>query len=631
MNEHEFAHLLGGIDPELVARAEAPLPMHKKPYFKRALITGIAALLAMATLLGVAAIALIPKTYDLDYEIPKHEYTKQIAQIYYTEDGKIKRESVLLPLTEQNVFMTWQHLNEVGDEVDILSYEVKEEPTANVPAGEETLWELLRQRLMPAKPQKTVTVALSSQITSYENYDALIESLQKTFAEYAGIDTEQVRILINGEQCGIVGLQFWHNLQGEQIVAVAGSTLEITVGMTNVSNKDITFTGSWSAFVPNAVLTMDGANAILHEDYPMTEEYQTYVLAPGESREITYAFPIPENAATGTYDLFVTFGEQIMEFAQAVKVVYFTGFIDESLSSAYEEFLAAYGLNTTDHAAFKSAVQALSHNGVRLFDIMSEAEVSWMPGYSGEMYDSEHFTYAYSALSSDGVIQSHKNMLTATALPDGMTLPFGISTEEGLAEALCKLGTTEQGAQTVLEQRLPFFLTDSIYSSIFTVTVTFDTTYAEISYEYGMHRVDICYDADGQTFEMLRIQTEHKSAAQDGLIGYPINFYFNPDAIVEVDSPHDDIAHYATLSEPHRDQIIAILNGGAWQPSSSDMQHYDYTFTILNPNASAPQTLHYSSEAGIFLLDNLYLHISNDDANTVNEIFAGYTVQVPSS
>ena len=83
MTEHEFTDLLGGIDPALIARAEARVPVRKKQSFRRTVIVLAAALLVLSTLLSVAAIASFPKTYDLDYEIPKHEYANKIAQIYY--------------------------------------------------------------------------------------------------------------------------------------------------------------------------------------------------------------------------------------------------------------------------------------------------------------------------------------------------------------------------------------------------------------------------------------------------------------------------------------------------------------------------------------------------------------------
>lgn len=715
MNEQKFTQLLGGIDPALIARAEESVPMRKKPRFRRAIMAAVAALLAMALLLGAAAIAFIPKTYDLDYELPKHQNASQVEQIYYADqNGKIKRQSVLLPPTEQNVFMTWKHLCGLGDEMQMLDYSVQTEPLDGVQPLPNTLWDFLRGESAPTT-QSTVTVTLSSQAAFCEN-NALIESLRQTLAKYAGVDPKQVNIQIDGAQTSpMLPLKFWHNLTDyTKLILAPGNRLDITVGMTNASDTPLTFTVTESDFYPDATLrhtTQGDKVSIYHELRPSTTDQPSkHTLAPGESREITYTFLVPEQATGGAYDLVVSFGGQSLIFYRLVSVLHVSSPVIRSISSAYQDFLMTYGFDATDPTAFKSAVQAQSYNGVGLFEIMNEADVEWTPGSGGEIFRSEQFTYTHSTLSEDGVILSHQNTFTATVLPDGMTLPLGISPEEGVIEALCKLGKSEQSARNALAQRTTCLIADSILSSTFVVTVSFDTTGIEISYKYGAHRVDICFDERGEQFELLRIQTKYTPADAgrqvvftrfmgDDLVytltaqqseqfslmleraeksagtielecdssgtvdGVPFDYdsatgvllmdgytytltehdrimlefmlngsvfmYFAPDATVEVDSPYDDLVHYATLSESHRDQIITILNGGEWKPGSPDMRPCDYSFTIFNPNASAKVTLHYSSEAGVFLFNDHYLRISNQDMNTVNEIFEGYAVQMP--
>ena len=718
MHKDLFSDGVARIDPDAVERLlqieQSMQAKQKRQRRARLLVIPAVALVALLVCITVAVIPFIPKTYDLDYGeaalveeklFPNH---KNVWVYYVNDKGTQKRERVRIPSSTDNVFLTWKHLNTVGDEVKILNYEYAENTDVMQPAVEPgTLWEFLQQQISPAS--KSVTVTLSPQITSYDNYDALIESLTETLAKYAGVTPEQVKVLIDG-QIGDTyrGVHFWHSLQDESIVVGVGSTLEITVGVTNISEQNIEFTGSWSAFAPTAILTMDDTAVIRHVDYPMTEEYQKYVLAPGESCEITYTFPIPANAVTGKYDLLVTFGQSSRVFEEAVHVVEISMPAIGTISSTYKDFLKAYGLDTTDPAAFKAAVQALSYNGVGLFEIMYQANVSWMPGYSGEMYGSEQFTYEHTAFSPDGVSKSHTNTFTATVLPDGMTLPFGISPDQGLIEALCKLGMTEQNAQKTLERRLTFFLLDDMYASIFTVTVTFHEAYVQITYEYGEHRVDIHFDESGEHFELLQIQTVSSAAADvqvvfnsfmyeefeyalsaqqsgqflqmleraqkraetveqecdssgtvDGIpfdyasktgvllmsgctytltaqdrfdlnmmVGGSVFIYFDPDAKVEVDSPYDDLEHYATLSSADRDRIIAVLTGGEWKSGEPDIT-CDYTFTVLNPNASAKAKLQYSSEAGIFVYDGHYRSIADADRIIVNEIFEGYAVQMP--
>ena len=111
-------------------------------------------------------------------------------------------------------------------------------------------------------------------------------------------------------------------------------------------------------------------------------------------------------------------------------------------------------------------------------------------------------------------------------------------------------------------------------------------------------------------------------------MGGSVFIYFDPDAKVEVDSPYDDLEHYATLSSADRDRIIAILTGGEWKSGQPDII-CDYTFTVLSPNASTKAVLRYSSEAGIFVYDGHYRSIADADRIIVNEIFEGYAVQMP--
>ncbi len=325
MKKQLFTDGISYIDVDAVERLlqiEQDLQRRKiRQRHTRLLIIPAAALLALLVCMTAVIIPFIPKTLELDYE-PSKGMPERVWVYYVNENGAQKRELVKQPQGAQNVFTSWKHLNTVDNEVQLLNYTVTTEPMAGTTVVPDTLWESLMQMLDKTGEQTIVTATLSPEITSYENYDALIESLRQTIAKYAGIDPEQVRILIDGEYSGDTyrGVHFWHSLPKEPVVVSVGSTLEITVGMTNISNQNIEFTGSWSAFVPSAILTMGDSNVILHEDYPMTEEYQKYILAPGESREITYTFPIPENALTGTYDLYVTFGQKSIIYEGVVQV-----------------------------------------------------------------------------------------------------------------------------------------------------------------------------------------------------------------------------------------------------------------------------------------------------------------------
>lgn len=732
MNKHLFSEGVSNIDVDAVERLlqiekdlEKKRARRKFAWIKPVLIAASLALLLCAVLV---IIPFIPKDLNLDYQsLPEGSdvaYDRGNAWIYYASaDGEIEQEYVTLPLCEQNVFLSWKHLSGVDNAVQMMDCKIEADHSVSAQPVPQTLWEHLSQAFSQSAEQKTMTVTLSAQITSQPNYQALIESLQKTLAKYAGISPEQVRILIDGEQIGTTGtLQFSHNLQGgiDPIYVIAGKDLEITVTMTNISDEEIEYFGSLGAFVPDAMLTMgetvQDVQVIYHEPIAVTEEYARYVLAPGQSREITYTFKIPEQAAAGAYDLFVSFGDQSFTFEKAVNVIYSSMPAIGSLSSGYLDFLQEYGLHVTDPAAFKSAVQQLSYNGVGLFELMNEADVDWLPCYSGELYDSEHFRFVYSEFSPDGRNKSQTTIFEATVLPDGMTLPFGISTEKGLVDALTKLNMSEKDAKYALEKRRTMLLSDSVLSSDFTVTVSFDSAYTEIAYEDGPYIVLIRFDENGEAFKLLQVCTknapvapgtrifftsfghaefEYEFSAQQcdqflsvleraekipdvvdlacdsaGIFnGFPFDYdsnsgtlimngvtytlterdrewiylalkvgengyyYFDPDATIEVDSPYDDVDHFATLSGADRDRIVAILNGGNWKDEEVEVPcNCSIIVTGSHPSSSEiimRQELQYSPEAGIFLYDGHCLRLSDTDMNTVEEILAGYAVQLP--
>lgn len=537
INKNQFSDAMSGLDVETVERylrAEQACLASKAKRRRTRIFTALAAaVLALAMLASFAIIPFVPKTYDLNYEFPKHQFANQSVRVYYaTESGELKSERVQLPDTESNVFLTWKHLNTVGDEVQLLEYVVDVEEDAGTAVVPNNLWEFLVMKLNGSASDgyKTVTATLSPQITSYENYDALIESLIQTIAKYAGVSPEQVKILIDGEGVEIIPpdgtsgrLQFSHSLQDGSAMVGVGGTLDITVTMTNISLEDIEFTGSWGEFVPGAILTMGNTAVITHEPYDVTQEYQKYTLAPGESREMTYVFPIPEGAVCGEYDLLVTFGDDSFTFEKAVHVVAF-GYIYDA-STPFAEFLTQYGFDTADTEKFKAAVRALSLDGIGLFDIMNQADVEWYEGQGGEFWSGDRFHYQYSIYSPLGVQLFCTNSFTAKALPDGMTLPHGITPEDTLTQAICKLGYTEEQAKKALQERKDIFLTNAS-SSVTTLIVNFDSsyllgkTYTEITYRYGGIGMMLCYDQSTQSFEKLVIEAQSSEPLQVTFTSY---------------------------------------------------------------------------------------------------------------
>ena len=579
----------------------------KRQRYARLLLIPAAALIALMVCMTAVIIPFIPKTLDVAYE-PVKGLPENVWVYYVNDKGTQKRERVNLPGGTQNVFAAWKHLNVVGDEVEILNYSV-ETDTTQPTVVPNTLWEFVQQQLA-LSAQKTVTVTLSPQITSYDNYDALIYSLIETIAKYAGIDPEQVRILIDGEQIGIAGtLQFYHSLQGCDAVAVtAGGKLEITVGMTNVSDQNIEFTGSWSAFAPTAILTMGNTALITHEDLPMTEEYQKYVLAPGESREITYTFPIPEQAVCGAYDLLVTFGEQDFVFEKAVSVIAF-GYIPSDSVTEFQGFLITYGFYTTDPTLFRAAVEQLSFSGMNLFDIMTAARFDYAEGYSGEEHGSQWVSYGYMTLPNG----NSNNYFVAKKIPDDMRLPCGITFADTLYHSLCKMGLTDFEAEEIIA-RLEIGDEQQIYLGNNGLYLTRDqegnyimrysTLTVLSSSNYPAYSLDIIYSRAEMIAQLFLVKAGVGDFSTDAFTA-PITI-----APLAYESPDRE------LNDSDAQTLVDIFMGyiGTWKTGELVDAEYDYRII------SKGMVYRYSTRTGVLADSGGYIGLSNEHRQIVNEI-----------
>ena len=579
----------------------------------RLLLIPAAALLALLVCLTAVVIPFIPKTLDIEYEPSKG--LPETVWVYYVNDrGAQKRERVNLPGGTANVFEAWKHLNEVDDQVQIVSYDVQEEPAVSIDPVPNTLWEFLRDELAPASSQKTVTVTLSPQITSYDNYDALIDSLVATLAKYAGTTPEQVKILIDGEQIGTVidgNLQFWHTLQGGgPAVAALGSTFEITVGMTNISDQNIEFTGSWSAFVPSAMLRMNDTSVILHEDYPMTEEYQKYVLAPGESREMTYTFLIPDQAACGEYDLVLRFGEQSFTFEKAVQVVGFGYHPMLSVSATeFHEFLPKYGFYTTDPTQFRAAIENLSFSGMDLFDLMTRARIDYAEGYSGEEYGSQWFSYGYTTLPNG----NSNNYFVAKKVPDDVRLPYGITFADTLYHSLGKMGIPDAAAKELItrmengeDQQIPLgnnalcLTRDQSGNYVIRYSVMISLSSSKYPPVYTL---DIVYSRAEMIAQVLLIKAGVDNFSTDAFTA-PIHVSgISQSSLGKELDPED--------AQMLVDIFLSYI--GTWNNGEVNVI-YDYCIT------SAGKAYLYSTSAGVLADSGGYMGLSNEHRLIVNEI-----------
>ncbi|MBQ7378311.1 MAG: hypothetical protein IJW70_01375 [Clostridia bacterium] len=561
MTKHDFADLLGGIDPALVARAEAPLPLRKKPHFRRAVIVLAAALLVLISLLSVAVIAYFPKTYDLDYEVPKHEYANKIAQIYYAEDGKIKRQSVLLPPTAENIFMTWQHLNDLENDAALIEIASTE----------------------GAYPDREVIMTLSATLRDHPESEALLTSLKSTFAAYYGIPKKNVTFYFAKDP---VTLEFSYDLTDTSIRLKSGDTFTVTLTMTNISDEDIVFEGAESDFVPKAKLLVKSLDYVVYEILPeahdTTTEIAEYRLAPGESKSFTYTFRIPYATSsviiTG-HDLTVYFGEQSKTFENVIAVSYY--FAASQARSKFESFTLEH--TSEDRTELESIWDSYTYQGKNIME-----QISVWSG-DGENYWFEQGEYNQFSYYSDGAqmqygwLSCYSQSFTARVLPEGMTLPMGITEQDSVLDALLKMGVDKQTALEYLGQQdtitlagtsfldgtsstIPDFRTtiDLVCNPdnyVIECTVEKSIIAASDPYPHAKRTVSLTYDRESQRFLSVRIG-----------VNLPIrpNVTFDALPVFTVVAGKDC---EITLTREQADLLDQAMTQGKWQPYEADTEY----------------------------------------------------------
>ena len=587
MNEQKFTDLLGHIDPALIARAEESVPMRKKPIFRRALIAAVAAMLVLALCASLVVIPFIPTTLGLDYLTSPSDGTdiafkEQNAWIYYVKDGKQKREYVRLPGDTQNVFMAWKHLNGLGDEVELL--DVTYDDVAN--------WS-----------GSYITVQLSTALREHSDSEALLDSLQKTLARSFGVMKQNVSFYFNDTVES--PLQFYYDLP-DAFVGTGGK-IDITVGMRNVTdNQNIVFTGAWTDFVPKAKLR---ANTIVYVEQlilPLpndsTTEIAEYCLAPGESREVTYTFDIPENAELGYYDLILSFGDAKMTFEGAVEVVVFTVIGNEYLQFA--EFLNNYGFTSASSTKFRWALENFKYDGDNVFAHMNQGDAEWMPGYSGDIWDGDFCRYQSTTFDSGYTTHVQKSTFTATTLPDGVKLPARIYPDDSLTDALAKLGFSN--VQEIVEQRQN------------SVLISTETAYLCLRFEKGYASIDYCDTIqDGNTAVVRQMHLKYDLATGKFYYLYICAASSNYALPITIIRTNQGQSVNWELSDEQSLRLLEAVNTGAWELDTPI--YTDFTLSMM---------FSFNGDSMLFeeswLLDtNCYMEISS---LFIEELLAGFSL-----
>jgi len=140
---------------------------------------------------------------------------------------------------------------------------------------------------------------------------------------------------------------------------------------------------------------------------------------------------------------------------------------------------------------------------------------------------------------------------------------------------------------------------------------------------YGYDTAHGIFNGQGESY----VLAEDDRVLLNAIISGQSLVSFDPDATIEVNSPYDDVEHWALPSQEECAKIVEILNAGAWQYSDPLMPTDHYMLNIYDSDGA--HELYYRAESGIFQYGEFYLYLSDADMNTVEEILAGYAVEMP--
>lgn len=201
MTQDKLTDAITELDSDILeryVRMKSSLAEKKKPKHRAWVKWASAVAACFVLVIAVTFITqYIPTEYNLNYSYVgdngKETYiASENIWIYYVDKGEIERERVKLPCTAQNVFITWKHLNTIGDEVKLIEYKI-------VSNGNESTSDFEGEGVVNYEQGDyfALNITVTENLQSYEDYEVLIDSLEKSMSEYSNIDFDEINVLFN--------------------------------------------------------------------------------------------------------------------------------------------------------------------------------------------------------------------------------------------------------------------------------------------------------------------------------------------------------------------------------------------------------------------------------------------------
>ncbi len=189
MKKEQFYELLGDIDEETVKASEKSLI--KKKYMWIKYVVSFAACFALILGIGLKLINRnkpLPESSTINTSEQAVALERDNINVYYVNNNELLNVSEYLPCSSEEVFKAWKKANNIGNEVELIKVEIKNNGTesndsftANYTVGDSFVMEV------------TVTKNLKNYYSVIPE-DKLLESLQLTLTGYHNIHFDEYYI-----------------------------------------------------------------------------------------------------------------------------------------------------------------------------------------------------------------------------------------------------------------------------------------------------------------------------------------------------------------------------------------------------------------------------------------------------
>ncbi len=208
MRSIDILNAVGEVDDEFVTKAKAKKTSRKKLWITLgsslaaclALVLAVPIMFAMRGATAPAPGAAEPTgaaEHPEDYGYPDPQLAPVYcsdAKIFYVADGKICSKTQIIELSAESTFIAWREANNIGDEVEFVKCEIKDNSTdtekviGGVAVVEHTVGDYF-----------ILNITISKNIENYYDRvdsELLLDSLKQTMTGYSDIEFDEYHLIL---------------------------------------------------------------------------------------------------------------------------------------------------------------------------------------------------------------------------------------------------------------------------------------------------------------------------------------------------------------------------------------------------------------------------------------------------